>query len=144
MEFVDYLIKKFNISKIEDWYVINDNQIKEIISMKLIDVMFLVKKFHKDLNINKFEHNYSIGSKKSQFILKSKLTILFPNNEIIEDYRHSDLDNLELDYYIPDLKIAFEYQGEQHYRNVSIFRPTSYIQQLDVIKLQKCKENGKL
>ena len=78
--------------------------------MRLSDVMRMVKLFYPELNMKYFEDGNSLGSKKSQYTLKSMITTLFPNNEIVEEYRHADLDNLEFDYYIPDLKIAFEYQ----------------------------------
>ena len=109
-DFVKYLEKKFGITDAKDWYLVNEMQIRSVISMKISEVMEIVKKFYPDLNLNNFQFGNPLGSKKSQYTLKSMLNILFPDQEIVEEYRHTDLENLELDYYLPQLKIAFEYQ----------------------------------
>ena len=109
-EFVNYLEKKFNIKKTSDWYLITFDRLSEIISINLSDAMKIVKKYYNDLDMNYFTFGNSLKTKKSQYLLKSFLQDLFPQQEIIEEYRHSDLDNLELDYYLPNLKLAFEYQ----------------------------------
>ena len=141
-QFVEYLEKKLNIKKTSDWYLITYNQIQEIIKMKLTDVMNIVKLYYPDLNLKQFKDGNPLGSKKSQYILKSMLQTLFPEQEIVEEYRHSSLSNLELDYYLPQLKLAFEYQGQQHYTEQSFIRPLSIIKQLDNLKLQKATELG--
>lgn len=52
------------------------------------------------------------NSKKSQYILKACIEHLFSRENIIifEDYWHPDVLNLELDYYLPEHRLAFEYQ----------------------------------
>ena len=109
-DFVKYLENNFQIKKLSDWYLINSQEIKKIISMSLIDVMTIVKKIYPELNLNYFYLENSKKSKKSQYVLKSLLKNLFVDQEIVEEYRNSDFDYLELDYYIPQLKLAFEYQ----------------------------------
>jgi len=53
---------------------------------------------------------------------------------------------LELDGYNKDLKIAFEYQGKQHYEYIEGFHKSikdfKYQKEKDRLKIQKCKENG--
>lgn len=109
-EFIEYLIKQFNIKQTSDWYLVTTDRIMEVITMDLSTLMKLVKKHYPDLDMNYFSHSHSLVTKKAQYLLKSMLKELFPNQEILEDYRHPDLDYLELDYYLPDLKLAFEYQ----------------------------------
>lgn len=54
--------------------------------------------------------------------------------------------NLELDGYNPELQLAFEYSGRQHYKYVSAFHSseTDLHEQVkrDTLKAQLCKENG--
>lgn len=54
--------------------------------------------------------------------------------------------NLELDCYNPSLKLAVEYNGEQHYKFIPYFhrnKETFHNQKYrDEIKKYKCKENG--
>ena len=47
--------------------------------------------------------------KKSQYILKECIEKVFANALVLEEYRHPDA-NLELDYFLPEFKLAFEYQ----------------------------------
>lgn len=66
--------------------------------------------------------------------------------EILEDYKHGDLINpntnfpLELDYFLPELQLAFEYQGSQHYKESSLFGSLQERQNRDLIKSDLCKK----
>ena len=48
--------------------------------------------------------------------------------------------NLELDYYNEELKIALEYNGPQHYKEVSWYKTTTLDERkaMDAFKEQKC------
>ena len=57
------------------------------------------------------------------------------------------LDGLQLDGYCPELRLAFEYQGEQHYDSNHFFHsrdPTSFRkqQERDEAKAKRCQETG--
>ena len=43
------------------------------------------------------------------------ICMLFPDYKVIHHYRGAELEGLELDIWLPDLKVGIEYQGEQHY-----------------------------
>lgn len=50
---------------------------------------------------------------------------------------------LKFDFYLPDYNLCIEYDGEQHFKEVSIFRDSlSEIQYRDLIKDNYCKEHN--
>lgn len=56
----------------------------------------------------------------------------------------NNANRLELDGYCEELKVAFEYDGDQHFRHVTKFSKTNLedIQKTDDIKNKLCKESG--
>lgn len=80
------------------------------------------KKAHKKLdakieNITRQELGYKkIGDRwTSETLLFQIVKVLFPDQEIYRHYRPAWLQGLEYDIYLPSLKLAFEYQGQQHF-----------------------------
>lgn len=57
------------------------------------------------------EYSWSISKigKKTQYILKECLENIL-KGEQLEEYKHPEITNLELDYFYPQYKLAFEYQ----------------------------------
>lgn len=77
--------------------------------------------------------------------------ILFPNTNFITccpDFLHIEETNkkLELDGYNENLKLAFEYQGIQHYKLMYFdngdYTRLNHQKEKDKIKVSRCKENG--
>ena len=54
----------------------------------------------------------------SETILFRVVEMLFAPREVVHHYRGKELQGLELDVWIPELKLGIEYQGEQHYEVV--------------------------
>jgi len=85
---------------------------------------------------------------KGQGFLYNTLQKLFTDVEIHLDYRHSQLKftesqlPMQLDVYLPDLQLAFEYQGELHYQGHFLTGSPEPIQKRDQEKLQACKMEG--
>jgi hypothetical protein len=81
--------------------------------------------------------NYpQIGEKWISETLLYKMTqSLFPTIEIVHHYRGQELEGLEIDVWIPSLKLGIEYQGIQHFKPVEHWGGEN--------ALQKRKENDK-
>lgn len=70
---------------------------------------------------------------------------IFPGYEIIRHHRPNWLEGLELDIYIPSKKLAFEYQGIQHFQAVNHWGGNAQLEiQIEHDKRKKriCKEKG--
>lgn len=52
----------------------------------------------------------------SEKILYKSISYLFTNYKAMNKYRGPELEGLEIDIFIPELKLAIEYQGQQHYK----------------------------
>ena len=82
--------------------------------------------------------------KTTQLWLKRSLRLLFPSSLLIEDYHHPLLPstshlNLELDIYLPQLNLAVEYQGRQHYDDLpAAFSSLESYQSRDTLKISLC------
>lgn len=70
---------------------------------------------------------------------------IFLENYSIKHYRPGILEGLEIDYYLPELKIGIEYQGEQHFQPVEYFGGKEAFEKQkdrDMRKKNLCKRNG--
>ena len=80
---------------------------------------------------------------QKEFELYLTVKRVFP--QAVFQYRTAWLGLQSLDIYIPSIKCAIEYQGEQHYHPVEIFGgEIGYNETVarDKAKLEKCKGNG--
>ena len=69
--------------------------------------------------------------------------ILNENNfNFVEKQHFNWLGKQHLDFYLPDYNIAIECQGEQHFSDVVIYDSKKNNIERDIIKYNKCKENG--
>jgi len=93
-----------------------------------------------------------MATSKLQEKTKARLRLLLNGYHIVENYRPNWLSNpetgrnLELDFYLPDVKIGIEVQGRQHYEYVPFFHGTEEDfykqQQRDEIKRELCEQHG--
>jgi len=85
---------------------------------------------------------------KSQNTLYRMLKLLLPGWEVEFNRRQEDLrfestmSMMELDIFFPFLSIAFEYQGEHHYKSNKILGESSVTQKRDREKKKICEEKG--
>jgi len=70
---------------------------------------------------------------------------LYPEHEI-KTHDRTTLDGLEIDCYIPELKLGFEYNGRQHYEQVKIFQKTiedfNRQKERDIEKIKRAESKG--
>lgn len=81
----------------------------------------------------------------SETQLFNLVKLLFSDYEVIREARLDWLGSQRLDFFIPALSLAIEYQGEQHFRPVERFGGEAGFQEgqlRDRRKRQLCKENG--
>lgn len=88
---------------------------------------------------------------KKEGQMQKVLNELMPNAVYVDNGYYSWMlspkgSPLQLDRYYPDLKVAFEYNGRQHYeynsymhRNVEAFE---YLQKCDIKKRRECRRQG--
>lgn len=79
----------------------------------------------------------------SETILYQIVQRIFVEQKIIFHYRPEWLDGLELDVYIPKLKLALEYQGQQHFHAVKAWggEPAlKMLQRRDARKAEMCRQ----
>lgn len=81
----------------------------------------------------------------SETMLYNIVKTIFTPEEVIHHYRGKELDGLELDIWIPALKLGIEYQGEQHFKLMEHWGGAEgYKKRVanDIKKKQLCKQCG--
>ena len=81
----------------------------------------------------------------SETMLYHIIEEIYPNVEILRHYRPKWLEGLELDIYIPNKKLAFEYQGLQHFQAVEHWGGKEKLKiqkEHDERKKRICEEKG--
>lgn len=79
--------------------------------------------------------NFNLSEEKTRFIFEQLTNKKFKKDRKI-------LNGLELDGYNEDLKLAFEYNGIYHYKNIAKFRRAKNVQKVDKKKKLLCKKLG--
>ena len=118
-----------------------------------IDLWFLQEKLKKERDLFQ-EYESSLlaemklsGVKISKWVNETAMFELIHKHypDAIYQYRTKWLGQQSLDVYIPSLKIAFEYQGIQHFNPVNYFggeQKFKELQERDLRKFLLCKKNG--
>ena len=150
------LKEKYNLNTLEDWNRISKHQILSqggnwLFNSKYNNVKVKIElenpKKTKYISCSKLISG-SLYKRSSQRWLFLQIQKLFPNEEIVEDYFHSDISrlsgfNVQFDVYMIEKKIAIEYHGKQHYEDLSIaFGSLEAYQCRDLEKEKLCLEHG--
>lgn len=110
-------------------------------------VDLLVRGTNMDLRTAKVEARRKLSlnrwvREEELYILISRL---FPNTTVRREASPNWLGQLRLDIYLPELKLAVEHQGEQHFRSIDAFGGElafAKTKERDVRKRTLCRENG--
>jgi hypothetical protein len=81
----------------------------------------------------------------SETLLAGLVRRLLPSHEVVTHHRPTWLQGLELDIYVPDLLLAIEYQGQQHFHAVEAWGGEVVLAELrerDAKKLTLCAAAG--
>jgi len=151
--FLNDISKLLNISKLDDWYRVSQEDL-----LKYRGAVTFVRQRGGLMNIlseaypnhqwdpERFQQR---SRKSSQWQMYKIIKELLPSNiEVFEEFICTDLAGdsglgiITLDVYIPALKLAFEYQGHQHYHDHSLYGPFMVVQQRDDSKRGACKSLG--
>ena len=162
-EYFEYLKDKFNLRTPEDWKRLSRRQIKANGGVWLFS-----KKQYLDSKL-KFActSSPSFGQEEVSFSLRELLMSknhvfkrsaqrwlflqvqkLFPGEEIVEDYFHSELSRktgatVQFDVYLIQRNVAIEYHGKQHYEDIPAgFASLEMYNNRDLEKKKLCKIYG--
>ena len=90
----------------------------------------------------------TLGKRSSQRYLFLQIQKLFPGEEIVEDYFHSEISRdsgfvVQFDIFMIQRKIAIEYHGRHHYEDIpQAFSNLETYKHRDIEKEKLCKKHG--
>ena len=163
-QFVEKLKLKYNLLSPQDWKRLSVHQIRSQGGRWLFhennDYLSITKiKFEiqsKDSNNGTQFVSYSLKEllqssekkRSSQRWLFLQIQKLFPGEELVEDYFHSDISresgfSVQFDVFMINKNIAIEYHGKQHYEDIpSGFAPLELHHNRDLEKEKLCAKYG--
>ena len=129
---VSKISKKYNLNTPDDWKRISRHQIISeggwsylIIKIIIIYKSKLNLKLQRIRNQNNktYKWSYSYEKRSTQRWLFLQIQKLFPREEIIEDYFHSEISresgfNIQFDIFMMERKLPIEYHGKHHYEDI--------------------------
>eukprot|EP00026_Physarum_polycephalum_P008439 Phypoly_transcript_08525.p1 GENE.Phypoly_transcript_08525~~Phypoly_transcript_08525.p1 ORF type:complete len:450 (+),score=74.07 Phypoly_transcript_08525:120-1469(+) len=147
--FVEARVKPLcKVEAMEDWYRVSHEDMERVGKKALVrsagGLTGLLRRAYPEhaWDWSKFSQ---LNRKKGQMLMRSVIADLFSGCKIFEDYVHPTLiykhnsENVQLDIFIPDLKLAFEYQGPHHYQRDVFFTNLS---EGDLMKTSLCESIG--
>ena len=152
-KFISEIKTKYNLNTPEDWKRISKQQITSqgglgLINNNNIKVTFeMENKTTKSIPLTTLISG-SFQKRSSQRWLFLQVQKLFPGEEIVEDYFHSEISrisgsNVQFDIFMIERNIAIEYHGKQHFEDIpEAFGSFEAYKQRDIEKQKLCSEHG--
>lgn len=153
-KFVDHMAKELGIVVFEDWYEVTQKDFASAGGGGLLMTIYQGSpaKALMDLMPNENWRPELFDKKsKSQQRMFQLLGQIFPGEEIIYNFRSEEVRfsnsnrKMEIDVFLPGLKLGFEYQGEQHYMSIEYWggeASLSAIRARDAEKISAFAESG--
>ena len=156
LQFLAKIKEKYNLNTPEDWKRISRQQITSDGGWGLFNNKNYLKvklPFETSNNTTKYIPfskliSKAVHKRSSQRWLFLQIQKLFPGEEIVEDYFHSEISrisgfNVQFDIFMMNKNIAIEYHGIQHYEdNPTAFSNLETYQYRDLEKEMLCKEHN--
>ncbi len=149
-----YIKQEYFRLGIDPYQIYKANVLPEECTPELYDSIIRISKSPvRDLDIDRTIENYvreQLGFRKigeawiSETIMFEIIRAIFPEKEILRHFRPKWLYGLELDVYVPEERIGFEYQGIQHFVAVEHWGGKEQLikqQEHDARKKRLCHEN---
>ena len=147
-DFFIELQQKYNLNSFNDWNRLSSFQIRSNGGWGLISNFSKGEIIRKKYNSNDFTSiSNKFTPKSSQRWLFLQVQKLFPGEEIVEDYFHSEISresgfSVQFDIFLVKQNIAIEYQGKQHYEDIPAFVPIEMYKLRDKEKQKICNKFG--
>ena len=157
-QFIEKLKTKFNLKTPQDWNRLSFTQIKlqggywlfynNMEHLKKIKITFDTEDKNISFPLKELLDTNKQSKRSSQRWLFLQIQKLFPHEEIVEDYFHSEIlrdtgFSVQFDIFLINKKIAIEYHGKQHYEDIpSGFSPVELLQHRDEEKEKLCSQYG--
>lgn len=145
--FLHWMGDRLGITNLEDWYYVTHKTFHLWGAAGLLkgrSPMHLLKKVYP-------EHHWDSSREvddKTQALMLLIVREIFPGEQLYNNYKPAKMvyartkQPMELDIFIPAHSIAFEYQGEQHYKYHHLYGAASIWQQKDHEKKSACHKAG--
>ena len=154
-KFLSDVKEKYNLNTPEDWQRISKHQLAaqggwELFNSKNINTNVKFEMENKTIKYIPLStlisgSNYKRASQRWLFLQIQKL---FPHEEIVEDYFHSEISrisgfNVQFDIFMIERNIAIEYHGRHHYEDVpKAFSNLETYKHRDLEKQKLCEQHG--
>lgn len=152
--YMEHIANELDVHRADDWYRISRIQLRKVgaahVVKKYGGIVSLLKRVY-PLHRWSEAKFVTAGKKSTQRALRLRLEEIFAGREIIEEYRPTPSAlgmgkgfpaGVELDIYVPSVRLAFEFQGAQHYMDVFTYGQGTQGTERDPEKTAVCLKAG--